>query len=132
MRCALFLVLRALADQCSGPVSIAAGLPILAAAMLWPVVPAVTAMALVALGATSATLTRFRGRDFVLPVVLAHVVIYGTLYALFVGATLHASDARHGGSLGFIATVDLVLSLGPLAIAVDQVWRELRTAGLAK
>jgi hypothetical protein len=115
-----------------GPTSIVAGLTILAAAILWPGVPAVTAMALVALGATIATLARFRGSEFVLPIVLAHVAIYGALYALFIGATLHTAAPRPGGGLGLLAIFDLVLSIGPLAFAVDLVWCELRTARSAK
>jgi hypothetical protein len=109
-----------------GPPAIAAGLAILAGAMLWPGVPAVTAMALVALGATSATLARFRGAAAFLPILLAHLLVYGGLYVLFVGATLDAV-ARSGAGVCTLTFIDLALSICPLAIALEQVWCEVRT-----
>ena len=74
-----------------GTAAIAAGLAILAAAMLSPGVPAVTAISLVILGATSATMTRLRGHAAFLPILTAHAFVYGSLYALFVGSALHAA-----------------------------------------
>jgi hypothetical protein len=109
-----------------GPTAIATGLAILTAAILWPGVPVVTAMALAALGATSATLARFRGTAAILPIMLAHFAIYGSLYALFVGATLHAAASRSGPSLNVFTIVDLALSVFPLAIALERVWCALR------
>ena len=113
-------------DLPSGAAAIAAGLAILAAAMLSPRVPAVTAVSLVILGATSATLTRFRGNAAILPILLAHLLVYGSLYALFVGSALDAG-ARSGTGLAAIAWFDLALSTCPLAFALEQMWCELHT-----
>jgi hypothetical protein len=101
-----------------GPMLIATGLAILIAAMLWPAVPAVTAIALVALGATVATIARFEGRPAILPAMLAHVAVYGGLYALAVGATLHAAAARTHEAASLLATIDLAMSIWPMAMAL--------------
>src|SRR5262245_59296725 len=100
-----------------GATAIAAGLTILAAALLWPGMPGVTGSALVILGATSATVQRFHGTRTFLPIMLVHLATYGSLYALFVGASLHAA-AQTGPVLSNHTVVDLVLSIGPLAIAL--------------
>ena len=60
----------------------------------WPGAPVVTAMAIIALGATETTLARFRGNGAFLPVVVLHSTIYASLYALFVGATLNSMNAH--------------------------------------
>lgn len=111
------------------PVAIGAGLAILAAAMFRPEVPAVSAMALVALGATGATLARFRGRPNVLPLMFVHLAVYGGLYALFVGASLHAAAPAHA-TVRFVTAADIAISICPLAIALRQVWCEM-CAGLS-
>jgi hypothetical protein len=103
----------------------AAGLAFLTAGAIWPGVPAVTAMALVTLGATSLTLARFRRTPSLLSIMLGHITIYGVLYALFVSATLDAA-IRTGTGFGFVAAVDLVLSICPLAIALDRTWSAVR------
>ena len=110
-----------------GPKAIAAGLTILTVALVLPGVPAVTGMALVALGATSATLAQFRRTTAFVPVMLAHLAIYGGLYALFVGAAFHASAARSGAGVDALTVLDVALSICPLAIALEQMWCELRT-----
>jgi hypothetical protein len=97
-----------------GPALIAAGLLVLLAAVWWPAVPTMTAMTLVAFGATGATLARFRGRAAAVPVLILHLAVYGGLYVLFVGATLHASAQANAG-IGLPATIDLAASLGPAA-----------------
>jgi hypothetical protein len=107
-----------------GSAAIAAGLAILAAAMLWPGVPAVTALSLVVLGATDATLARFRGKAVILPIALTHLFIYGSLYALFVGAALHAAS-HWGAGLNALAILDLAFSICPLAVALERVWCEM-------
>lgn len=122
---------RAIVALPLGPASIATGLAILTAAMLWPGTPVVTAMSLVALGATVATLARFRGTAAILPIMLTHLAIYGSLYALFVGATLQAAT-RSGSGLQVLAIVDLTVSLFPVAIALEQVWCELHTGRTAE
>jgi hypothetical protein len=104
-----------------GPALIAVGLAVLAAAMIWPAVPAVAAMAVVALGATGVTLARVRRAPAFLPTILLHLAIYSGLYALFVGATLHAvaTQAAGAGGLSAVQGIDLAVSLVSMATA----WR---------
>jgi hypothetical protein len=111
-------------DLPPGSAPIAAGLAILAAAILSPGVPAVTGMALVALGATIATTRRFRSPATIVPAMMLHLATYGSLYALFLGATLHAAT-QSGSRLSIFNILDLALSICPLAVALERVWSEL-------
>ncbi len=104
----------------TAPGLIGIGLSVFVLSVWWPVVPVITAFALVALGATGSTLTRFRGRASGAPVLMLHLAIYGSLYALFIGATLHA-HARDDAGSGHLAAVDLVASIWPVAIATRLV-----------
>lgn len=99
------------------PALIGAGLLLLFASVSWPMLPVVTGMALIALGATGATVARFRGTQALVPVIVLHVAIYGGLYVLFVGATLHAA-ARNDAGIGLPAAIDLAASLGPVTAAL--------------
>lgn len=118
-------------DLPPGAAAIAAGLAILAAALLFPGVPAVTAVSLVILGATSATLARLRSHAAILPILTAHVFVYGSLYALFVGSELHASAQSREGTHA-LCVFDLALSIGPLAVALERVWREVNTGRISQ
>jgi apolipoprotein N-acyltransferase len=89
-------------------------------------VPTVTAMTLVAYGATSATMARFRNSPEIMPIVLVHLAIYGGLYALFVGATLHAAFTGSGIGLSGVSVADILLSVGPLGFAWKRVACALR------
>jgi hypothetical protein len=82
-------------------------------------------MTLVALGATCVTRARFRGRVAAVPVLVLHLAIYGGMYALFVGATLHAA-ARTDAGIGLPAAIDLAASLGPVAAALGVLGDILR------
>lgn len=95
------------------PTLIGTGLLLLFASVSWPMLPTVTGMTLIGLGATGATAERFRGTPALVPVLVVHMAIYGGLYALFVGATLHAA-ARTNAGIGFLAAIDLAASLGPV------------------
>jgi hypothetical protein len=101
---------------------------ILSGAMLWPCIPAVTAMAIVTLGATIVTLVRIRGSTGILPIMLIHLAVYGSLYALFVGESLHAAAMGPGSSNQIIAMMDLIVSICPMAITLDRMRCELRSA----
>jgi hypothetical protein len=114
-----------------GAAAIAAGLAILTVAMLFPGSPAVAGMALVVLGATGATLTRYRGNPAILPILLAHLFVYGSLYALFVGSAVHAAAHSGEGPSAHII-FDLALSIGPLAVALERVWRELNIGRISE
>jgi hypothetical protein len=110
---------------------IAAGLVILIAAGNWPLLPAVTGMALVVLGATLATVERFQGTPALVPVLFAHVAIYGGLVALFVGASLHRAAESAGGA-GWRLAIDLALSIVPLAATILAVFDALRQSHSAE
>jgi hypothetical protein len=105
----------------NGPAVIAVGLATLAAAMITPAVPAVTAMGLVALGATGVMLARFRATPMLVPLVLLNLVTYAGLYALFVGAVLHAASAQASG-IPQTQLVDLAVSALPM---VAVLWRSI-------
>jgi hypothetical protein len=98
------------------PTLIAIGLAQLAAGIAWPTVPIVTALALVALGATLATIDRFRTSPVLPPVLLLHSAVYGSLYILFIGASFDAA-MRADAPMGWPSVVDLAVSM-PLAVAV--------------
>jgi hypothetical protein len=99
---------------------ILAGLAILAAGAIWPGTPCVMAMALVALGATIATLARVQNSPALVPAILFHLAVYSGLYALFVAATLHAAVAspHHGCTAATI--LDLTLSVLPITAMLRQ------------
>jgi hypothetical protein len=88
--------------------------------------PPVAGMALVTLGATATTLDRFRSTAVRLPVVIAHSVVYGGLYLLFVAVVLQNSASGRG--IGPVAAVDLAASLGLIALAMNLVVGALRSA----
>jgi hypothetical protein len=108
-----------------GAAAIAGGLAILTAAMLWPGVPVVTAVALVALGATSVTLGRFRRTAGIVPATFVHLAIYGGLYAIFLGASLDLAATRPTTTLEVALFVDIVISIVPLGLAVQRAWCDL-------
>ncbi len=98
------------------PTLIGAGLLVLFASVNWPMLPVVTGMALIGLGATGTTIERFRRSPAFVPVLVMHLAIYGGLYAIFVGATLHVATQSDAG-IGLLAVIDLAVSLGPAAMA---------------
>jgi hypothetical protein len=104
------------------PWAIGVGLAVLAAAMVWRL-PPIAGMTLVVLGATAATLERYRRTPLLRPMVIAHAATYGALYALFVAAVVGPSA---GATLGFVEVADFVASLGLLAasaILIVGAWR---------
>jgi hypothetical protein len=108
------------------PILIAVGLFTLLAAAWLPAVPVVTAMAILALGATYATLARFRGTPAIVPVMLVHTAAYVTLYGLFLGAALHADTAATTAGLSLWAALDVAASAVPMAIALQRIAGRLR------
>jgi high-affinity Fe2+/Pb2+ permease len=73
-----------------------------------------TGIALVALGATLAVLSRFRSSATLRLVVAAHLCVYSTMYLLFVGAVLHAAMGRTGAGLNLVQGLDLGVSIGAI------------------
>jgi hypothetical protein len=113
------------------PTLIGVGLLLLFASVSWPMTPVMTGMALIGLGATGATIERFRRSPAFVPVLVTHLAIYGGLYALFVGASLHAATQSDAG-IGLSAAIDLAASLGPAAVAVGLVGDVLRDSRSAE
>jgi hypothetical protein len=100
-----------------GPAMIAVGLTLLVANACSPAVPVITGMALIALGATLVVASRFRCSPALPLLVGAHLLVYSTLYLLFVGANFHAAFAKSTGGPGFVQLLDLALSIGPIVAA---------------
>jgi hypothetical protein len=105
-----------------GPACILLGLCMLLSAEWWPAAPVVTGMAIVALGATCAMLARVRRSPARLPAMLVHLAVYGSLWAIFVGAALHAANTRSGPRLNAATIFDVVLSILPMGLAAWLAW----------
>jgi hypothetical protein len=97
---------------------LATGLAMLLVAALMPGMPTVSAMALVALGATMATIDRFRGTAALRASVAAHLFVYASLYFLFVGAVCHAAMAGPQNGLTFLQGLDFGISAMLMTLAV--------------
>jgi hypothetical protein len=101
-----------------GPEMIAFGLTLLVANAYSSAVPVITGMALIALGATLAVASRFRCSP-ALPILIgAHLLVYFTLYLLFVGAIFHAAFVKSTGGPTVVQALDLVLSVAPIVAAL--------------
>jgi hypothetical protein len=74
------------------PALVATGLAIQIAAPWWPTAPVLAAMTLVALGATVVLIERFRGAAGLPHLLVAHLIVYGSIYLLFAGAVWHANS----------------------------------------
>jgi hypothetical protein len=101
-----------------GPAMIAVGLIFLVANCYYSTIPVTSGMALIALGATLAVVSRFRRSPALPAVIVAHLLVYLSLYLLFVGAVLHAAFAKPTGGLSFLQSLDLAMSVGPMVGAV--------------
>jgi hypothetical protein len=119
-----FLSLRAAQAARWGPALIAGGLSLLLLAAWWPAAPIVSAMALLALGATGATLARFGGSPSLRPILAVHIVVYAGLYALYFGAACHAANA--GGGIDLARAADLAASVWPMIAALRISFAALR------
>lgn len=110
----------------SGPPLMIAGLAVLILVAAIPPVPAVTALSILTLGATNVTIDRFRNSPAIVHALLLHVATYASLYALFIGATLHMIAGSHGGSMGITEAADLAASIAVMAVSVRRVAVALR------
>jgi hypothetical protein len=106
--------------ETSGAPLIALGLAVLLASTWIPIAPVLTAMAILALGATNITLARFHGSPALYPVLLLHAGTYLTLYALFLGASLHATAAASTAGPDLWQVFDLAVSIIPMAAAAQR------------
>jgi len=123
---------RFLFDARRGEAYIGLGLVVLIIASWWPNAPFVTAVAIISLGATEITLTRFRDKSALLPVAVLHGVAYTGLYGLFIGASLHTHAATPSASASGLATLDLIASTFPMAIALKRIWASLWQSTLSQ
>jgi hypothetical protein len=89
----------------------------------------VTGMAMVALGATGVMLDRVRRSPVRWPVMLVHLAVYGSLWTIFVGATLHAANSRSGPRLEVLTILDILLSVVPMLAAGRMAWAVCENAG---
>jgi hypothetical protein len=101
-----------------GPGLIALGLLALLAAEYWSWIPIITGVALIALGATLAVHSRFRSSPALPTLVAAHLLVYLSLYFLFLGAVFHAAFAKPTVSMPPLQCVDLGLSIVPMVAAI--------------
>jgi hypothetical protein len=101
-----------------GPAMIAVGLICLFANSYSSAIPVTSGMALIALGATLAVVSRFRQSPALPAVIVAHLLVYLSLYLLLVGAVLHAAFAQSTTGLNLLQSLDLAMSVGPIGGAV--------------
>jgi hypothetical protein len=94
---------------------IAVGLSVLLAQIYWPVFPVVTAVALIALGATIVTIARLDRTASTRSGIAIHLFVYASLYLLFIGAICDAAIRGSSGGLTLAQTIDLGLSAGVMA-----------------
>ncbi len=116
----------------TGPGLIGVGLAILFAAAWWPAAPVLTAMAIIALGATDVTVSRLRGTTAALSITILHITTYALLYTLFVGARLHEFTGSLATEADGFATLDLVASVLPMAIALKRISSFLRQSIMSR
>ena len=100
---------------------IAVGLALFILAIWLPAAPVVTAFSILTLGATNATIARFRNSPAITAALLLHSAIYASLYALFIGAILHAAVSTTPGALGAMPALDLAASIVPIAISLRRI-----------
>jgi hypothetical protein len=110
--------MRSFRNHESGPIVIAGGLGLLIVYFYCGAMPIITAVALIAFGATLGIASRFRSSLALPALIAAHLVVYVSLYLLFVGAVLHAAFAKSTGGLGLVQVLDLALSIGLMVAAV--------------
>ena len=80
--------------------------------------PVVTAMSLIALGATGATANRLRSAPIFDIAIAVHLFAYLNLYFLFVGAVCHAAFLGSRDGFTFLQGFDLSVSVVPMALVV--------------
>ena len=107
------------ASPSTGVWLIAVGLAGVFLAKYWPSFPVLTAVAAIALGATDATIARYRRSPALFGVVLLHAMTYATLYTLFAGAVLHRTTIA--GNMLSLTVLDLILSAMVVLSAAKRV-----------
>jgi hypothetical protein len=123
---------KTLSGAVRGEIGIGLGLVILIAAAWWPDAPLVTAIAIIALGATDAMVSRFRGSTMAWPIMALHGTIYMMLYVLFVGARIHVPATALTPGVGRLSMLDLIASAYPMSIALKRIWSSLWQSTLSR
>lgn len=123
---------KSLSGQLRGEISVGLGIVILITAAWWPVAPLVTAIAIIALGATDAVVCRLRSSTAAVPIIVLHGITYTLLYALFVGARLHTPAAAPSASVAGFVMLDLIASTFPMALALKRISSFLRQSTLSR
>ena len=103
-----------------GSLLIAMGLVGLAASAYLPAMPLISAMALVAWGATAALGSRMANSPFVGTAMVVHLFVYLSLYLVFVGAVIHAAISGPQSGIG----APLILDCGTSAVLMTMVIRK--------
>ena len=104
-------------DPLPGPAWIAAGLTILICGEWWPLMPLTTGLAFIAMGSTGALIKLLRFSTKLRPVVAAHVIVYVSLFLLFVGAVSHAAMSGPQNGLSFLQGLDFGVGAGLMVLA---------------
>jgi hypothetical protein len=112
-----------------GPALIAVGLICLVANTYASAVPVISGMALITLGATLAVASRFRRSPAFAWLIVAHLLVYSSLYLLFVGAVLHASFMQSSSGLSLLQSLDFALSMAPMVAAIRIALAEIAGGG---
>jgi hypothetical protein len=98
------------------------GLTLVLCSFAWPLAPVGSGLAFVALGATQAMQARLQQAQVSAAWLVVHTLVYASLYALFVGAALHAALPA---GLGVWRAFDLAASAVLMTIIVRRVILEL-------
>src|SRR5690349_17594305 len=118
---------RKLLEPSAAPLLIAVGLATLIVFNHWPA-PVLTATALIALGATLATIDRFAKSPALPVVLLLHSATYVTLYCLFLGAALHKAPSGAAPGLAMLSVIDIGTSALCVVSAAYRVGQAFRFA----
>jgi hypothetical protein len=132
MRLPSFQTIGEFRNPAVAPALIGSGLALMILAAWLPIVPVVTGMAMIALGSTELTLARFRGAAVFIPALVLHATTYALLYALFAGAQVHTSQTAHLTHISDLASLDLAISIVPMAIALRRISAALQQSLLSR
>lgn len=108
-----------------GQLLIAVGLAGVLVGTYWATVPIVTAVSLLILGATRATVARYRRSPAFTGMLLLHSATYAALYTLFLGAALHNATTTTS-AIPLPISLDLVASVVPVVLAAKHIAAAIR------
>ncbi len=103
-----------------GTLQIAVGLVALTASAYVPALPVLSAMALVAAGATAALCTRLAYSQHAALAIAAHLCVYVSLYSIFVGAVIHEALSGAQKGIAGLWMIDFGASVVLIAMALRK------------